>query len=111
MVREDRELSLGYNGMPRGIPEPDWLWERPLKYLVVQHAERNAIIQAPFDTAGCTVYCTHQPCPDCLGLMINAGIRRVLYAEPYARMSDDQRRIWTHISESFTGEIACISKA
>jgi len=105
VVRDDRQVSVGYNGMPAGIPEPDWLWERPTKYRVVVHAEVNAVINAPFDTRGCTVYVTHQPCPACLAKLINAGISRVVYAEPYQRMPEEDQRIWQFIASSWSGRV------
>ena len=105
VVRDDRQISIGYNGMPRGIPEPDWLWERPTKYRAVIHAEVNAVSNAPFDTRGCTVYITHQPCPACLGKLINAGIARVVYAEPYSRMPPEDLAIWQFIVEHWNGDM------
>jgi deoxycytidylate deaminase len=50
------------------------------------HAEQNALIQAALhgvSTAGATAYVTHQPCLTCAKLMINAGIRRIVYAGNY----------------------------
>ena len=50
------------------------------------HAEQNAIIQAAkygVNIDGATLYCTHQPCVICAKMIINAGIRRVVYKEGY----------------------------
>lgn len=50
------------------------------------HAEQNAIIQAAklgVSIDGATLYCTHQPCSVCAKMIINAGIRRVVYQEGY----------------------------
>ena len=50
------------------------------------HAEQNAIIQAALhgvSTQGGTIYCTHQPCILCAKMIINAGIRRVVFAGDY----------------------------
>jgi len=50
------------------------------------HAEQNAIIQAALhgvSVAGGTLYVTHQPCLTCAKMIINAGIRRVVYAGHY----------------------------
>jgi dCMP deaminase len=50
------------------------------------HAEQNALIQAALHgvgTAGATAYVTHQPCLTCAKMLINAGVRRVVYAGNY----------------------------
>ena len=50
------------------------------------HAEQNAIIQAAklgISIDGGTLYCTHQPCSMCTRIIINAGIRRVVYEQGY----------------------------
>ena len=50
------------------------------------HAEQNAIIQAAkygVNIDGSTLYCTHQPCVICAKMIINAGIKRVVYKEGY----------------------------
>ena len=50
------------------------------------HAEQNAIIQAAklgVCIEGATLYCTHQPCSVCAKMIVNAGIRRVVYEQGY----------------------------
>ena len=50
------------------------------------HAEQNAIIQAAkigVSVEGAVMYCTHQPCTICAKMIINSGIRRVVYKEGY----------------------------
>ena len=50
------------------------------------HAEQNAICQAAklgISLEGATLYCTHQPCTICTRLIINSGIKRVVYKYPY----------------------------
>ena len=50
------------------------------------HAEQNAIIQAAKEGVslnGCVLYCTHQPCVVCAKMIINAGIKEVIYKEGY----------------------------
>ena len=50
------------------------------------HAEQNAIIQAAklgVSVDGATLYCTHQPCVICAKMIINAGIKRVVYKYGY----------------------------
>lgn len=95
---DHRMQSSGYNGFPRGMNESCECWERPHKYERVIHAEMNAIINCPFDTQGCTVYCTLQPCHVCLNHLRNAGIRRVVYHT--ARPPVDQN-VWDECSKLF----------
>jgi dCMP deaminase len=88
IVRDKRILTTGYNGSPRGLAHCD-----EVGHLMVNghcartlHAEQNAIIQAALhgvSTAGSTMYVTHQPCLNCAKMIINAGIRRVVYAGVY----------------------------
>jgi dCMP deaminase len=50
------------------------------------HAEQNAIIQAAvhgISIIGGTIYCTHQPCILCAKMIINAGLKRVVYENEY----------------------------
>ena len=50
------------------------------------HAEQNAVVQAAYhgvSVNGGTLYCTHQPCVVCTKILINAGIERIVYANPY----------------------------
>ncbi|MDF2502011.1 MAG: deoxycytidylate deaminase [Anaerosporomusa subterranea] len=50
------------------------------------HAEQNAIIQGALygvEIEGATLYCTHMPCSACSKMLINAGIRRVVYRHGY----------------------------
>jgi dCMP deaminase len=88
IVRDRRILTTGYNGAPTGLPHctevgclmVDGHCRRTL------HAEQNAIIQAALhgvSVAGGTLYVTHQPCNTCAKMIINAGIKRVIYAGEY----------------------------
>ena len=50
------------------------------------HAEQNAVIQAAkmgISVEGATIYVTHQPCSVCTRILINAGIKRIVYAQEY----------------------------
>jgi dCMP deaminase len=88
IVQEKRILTTGYNGSPRGLPHCDEIGHLIVNGHCVRtlHAEQNAIIQAALhgvSTAGSTLYVTHQPCLNCAKMIINAGIRRVVYAGAY----------------------------
>lgn len=97
LVKERNILATGYNGAPSGIShcsETGCLRER-LKVPSGErhelcrglHAEQNAIIQAArhgVNIDGATLYCTTMPCVICTKMLINAGIRRVVFDEGYA---------------------------
>lgn len=72
-------VGIGYNGFPRGvIDHPRRYNNRATKYLMVQHAEANAILNATASVQGCTAYVTAPCCASCSGLLIQAGIARVV---------------------------------
>lgn len=80
--KDGRRMSGGYNGMVAGMVEDDQVWnDRPIKYANVIHAEVNAVLNCPFsnDLEGATLYCTMHPCSQCLKLLVQAGIRRIVY--------------------------------
>ncbi len=96
IVRDKRVLSTGYNGAPKGLAHcsvtgcirkemniPSGQRHELCRGL---HAEQNAIIQAAWHGVkieGATLYCTHQPCVICVKMMINAGIKRVVFEGDY----------------------------
>jgi len=96
LVKNKHILSTGYNGAPKGLKhcsEVGCLREK----LNVQtgerhelcrglHAEQNAIIQASVfgvSIDGATLYCTTAPCSVCTKMLINAGIKEIVYQESY----------------------------
>lgn len=81
--KDNRQVSLGYNGFPKGVEETTEKWLRPKKYEYVLHGEVNAIINCPFDASGGTIYTPFRPCHRCLGQIINAGIIRIVYFSDY----------------------------
>ena len=84
IVGPDREVrSTGFNGLPRGITDTrERLEDRELKYLLICHAEENAIMHAArigISLKGCTVYVTWPPCTRCARSLIQAGVSEVVY--------------------------------
>jgi len=85
--RENKILSMGYNGMPIGCLDDEMPWERegaPLesKYMYVCHAELNAILNHASSTGslrGARVYTTLFPCNECAKALIQSGIAEVIY--------------------------------
>jgi len=97
IVKDKRVLTTGYNGAPAGVNSCTDKGECLRRKLNIPsgtkqelcfavHAEQNAIIQAGrcgININGATLYCTHQPCVICAKMIINAGIKRVVYKEGY----------------------------
>ena len=97
LVKDRRLLSTGYNGAPSGVTHCEvtgCLRERLQvpsgeRHELCRglHAEQNAIIQAAFhgvSIRGADLYCTNLPCIICAKMLINAGVRRVVYLDGYA---------------------------
>ena len=89
IVKDKMIISDGYNGTPSGfenICENDEGFTKPY----VLHAEANAITKiarSNNNSAGSTMYVTASPCIECAKLIIQAGIKRVVYGEKY-RLTD-----------------------
>ena len=89
VVKDNRIISDGYNGTPSGfenVCEDD----SNVTYPYVLHAEANAITKlarSNNNSDGATIYITASPCIECAKLIIQAGIRRVVYGEQY-RLTD-----------------------
>ena len=79
--QDQRVVSLGYNGLPRGVSDSrDLLDDRVAKYATVIHAEQNALLFAARPVAGCTCYTWPlPPCSHCAALLIQVGIARVVF--------------------------------
>ena len=93
VVKDDRIISIGYNGMPAG-------WENDCETVIqhsddtvelktkpeVLHAETNAISKLARSTEsglGATMFITHSPCLDCAKLIFQSGINSVFYRNSY----------------------------
>ena len=89
VVKDKMIISDGYNGTPSGF-ENICEDESGTTFPYVLHAEANAITKlarSSNNSDGATLYVTASPCIECSKLIIQAGIRRVVYAEKY-RLTD-----------------------
>jgi len=83
---ENKILSMGYNGFPKGCSDDDYPWGRtsdnPLenKYVYVTHSEMNAILNYSGGClAGARLYVSLFPCNECAKAVIQVGIAEVIY--------------------------------
>ncbi|HCC32673.1 MAG TPA: cytidine deaminase [Clostridiales bacterium] len=96
VVRDKRILTTGYNGAPAGLEhcgEAGCMRERlgvpsGERHDLCRglHAEQNALVQAALhgiSVQGSTLYCTSAPCVICAKMLINAGVRRVVFVDSY----------------------------
>ena len=89
VVKDKMIISDGYNGTPSGF-ENVCEDENNVTHPYVLHAEANAITKlarSSNNSDGATLYVTASPCIECAKLIIQAGIKRVIYAEKY-RLTD-----------------------
>jgi dCMP deaminase len=82
-----RIVSIGFNGYPANVDDSK-VPSREEKLRRTIHAERNAILFAVRDLAGCTIYVTHHPCAGCMATIIQAGIMRVVFPAPQGDFAD-----------------------
>jgi len=106
VVKDDRIISIGYNGMPAGwdnncedVLEDDMLKTKP----EVLHAERNALDKLAKGNEGglgSTMFITHAPCLECAKSIYGAGISQVFYRDSYR--SEDGIQFLTKCSVTVT---------
>ena len=85
IVKEGMIISDGYNGTPSGFSN-DCEDDEGLTFWYVLHAEANAILKVARSTnnaRGATLYLTHSPCKECSKLILQAGIKRLVYLDAY----------------------------
>ena len=96
IVKDGTIIADGFNGTPSGFEneceEPVYDEQDPTKMVgyrtkwYVLHAEANAILKLAKSTqssVGATLYLTYSPCPECSKLILQSGIKRLVYAEEY----------------------------
>lgn len=94
--RDNKILSLGYNGFPNGCSDDDFPWEKDselsdpynAKYFYSTHSELNAILNYRGGSLeGSKIYVTLFPCNECVKAIIQSGIKEIIYeCDKYADM-------------------------
>ncbi len=84
--QKNRIVGIGYNGFPMGIDDETYPWESEgeflnTKYPYVVHAEPNAILNSTVALDHATLYVTLFPCHECAKLIIQSGIREIVFVE------------------------------
>jgi dCMP deaminase len=80
-----RIIGIGYNGFPFGVDDAQFPWQQEgafleNKYAYVVHAEANAILNATTSLLHATLYVNLFPCNECAKLIIQSGIKEVVYS-------------------------------
>ncbi len=97
IVKDHRIISTGYNGTPRGIKNcdeggcprcnSDVASGHNLDLCICSHAEENSIVQAAYhgiSVKDSTLYTTYSPCLLCAKMILNAGIKEVVFEDRYS---------------------------
>ena len=84
--QKNRIVGIGYNGFPIGISDDDYPWKSDgdflqTKYPYVVHAEPNAILNSTVSLDLARLYVTLFPCHECAKLIIQSGIKEIVYTE------------------------------
>ena len=86
--QDNKILSMGYNGFPKGCPDDEFPWEREgadpyeTKYFYSTHSELNAILNYRGGSLeGSKIYVTLFPCNECAKAIIQSGIKTIIYAD------------------------------
>ena len=91
--QEHKILSMGYNGFPTGCSDDEFTWEREgedNKYFYSTHSELNAILNYRGGSLeGASIYVTLFPCNECAKLIIQSGIKEIVYVSDKYNGSND----------------------
>jgi dCMP deaminase len=91
--RDNKIVGIGYNGFPIGCSDDNLPWAREgaaneTKYPYVVHAEANAILNSTKDIHGARIYVDLFPCNECAKLIIQSGIKEVVYLSDKYKETD-----------------------
>jgi dCMP deaminase len=91
---QNKIVGVGYNGFPWGCSDDDLPWDREgdyldTKYPFVCHAELNAVLNSiSYDLRDCRIYVALFPCNECTKVIIQAGIREIVYLSDKYKNTD-----------------------
>ena len=95
--KDNRVVSIGYNGMPNGCPDKYMPWDvregdlSDTKYAYVCHAEANACLNIRGGAKGHTLYTQYLPCNECAKTIIQSGIKKVVCYGLYAKHTEGEQ--------------------
>lgn len=94
---KNKVVGVGYNGFPWGCSDDELPWDREggyldTKYPYVCHAELNAVLNSiSYDLSGCRIYVALFPCNECTKVIVQAGIREIIYLSDKYENTDSVR--------------------
>ncbi len=94
---KNKIVGVGYNGLPTGCSDDEFPWDREGEYLetkypYVCHAELNAVInKISADLYDCRLYVALFPCNECAKVLIQAGVKEVIYLSDRYAETDQVR--------------------
>lgn len=94
---QNKIVGVGYNGFPMGCSDDELPWERQGKFLetkypYVCHAELNAVLNAiSTDLRNCRIYVGLFPCNECTKVIIQSGIKEIIYLSDKYKDTDQVR--------------------
>ncbi len=96
IVKDHKIIGTGYNGMPNGCSDNEYPWCREgdfldNKYPYVCHAELNAISNSYSSVKDSKIYCTLFPCNECAKIIIQSGIKEVIYLDDKYKEFDSNK--------------------
>ncbi|MFO7968619.1 MAG: deoxycytidylate deaminase [Bacillota bacterium] len=102
--QRNRIVGIGYNGFPIGCSDDVLPWKREgdyldTKYAYVVHAEANAILNSSADLLNSRIFVTLFPCNECAKLIIQSGIKEVIYLEdkyPSLPQTQASKKLFKH---------------
>lgn len=103
---QHKVVGVGYNGFPWGCSDDILPWDREgayldTKYPYVCHAELNAVLNAiSHDLSGCRIYVALFPCNECTKVIVQSGIKEIIYLSDKYRDTDVVRAAKIILNES-----------
>ncbi len=112
LVKQNRIISEGYNGLPQKVCDAPFRLERPLKYSYVVHGEHNAVLScARFGISAqySTCYTQGIPCCDCMKALIQAGVNNIVVHKQWPNLTHSEQWVKSvEISKEMADEAGII---